>query len=215
MKFLSEEFLNKFPNQPEHMNELASFVFYRTYSRWLPELKRRETFKEAISRAVDYNISIGYKQALKQMYNNTEVLMQSSIDEAETLFESIFNLNQFLSGRTHWVGGADTQVADKFPLSNFNCAFVEPKSWSDLGEIFYLLLVGTGVGIRLGKENTSYLEPVRTDFSLLHSEFKPLPKEERIESTTMKLLENGYAKIYVGDSKEGKFTQPSLNMVNL
>lgn len=203
MTFLSKEFLDKFPTQPEHMNELASFVFYRTYSRWLPSLKRRETFKEAIARAVDYNIGIGFKHTMSLGYDNETSMKESAVQEAEVLFESIFNLNQFLSGRTHWVGGAETHVADKFPLSNFNCAFVEPKIWSDFGQIFYLLLVGTGVGIRLSKENVANLEPVRTDFELTHSEFHPLPKEERIETTTLKLLDNGYAKIYVGDSKEG------------
>src|SRR5690554_7488922 len=69
------------------------------------------------------------------------------VREAEELFDNIFNLRQFLSGRTHWVGGADTKVAEKFPLANFNCSFIEITKWNDLAELFYLLLVGTGVGL--------------------------------------------------------------------
>jgi len=201
--FLSEEFLAKYDDYPEQMNELAKFIFQRTYSRWLREERRRETYKEAMARAVDYNISIGFKERNKSKYDNYVESFDSSTAEAEHLFDNIFNQRQFLSGRTHWIGGADTKVADLFPLANFNCAFSEPKSVSDLSEIFYLLLVGTGVGIRLTRDVVYQFPHIRNDFELTHSEFKPLPKEERIEHTNVRLLENGYAKIYVGDSKEG------------
>ena len=112
MKLLSEEFLANYPDMPEHMNELGQFVFYRTYSRWLPNQKRRETWKEAVKRAVEYNVGIGIKQMEKNKYEN--IPYESIIAEAEVLFDNIFNLRQFLSGRTHWVGGAESGVADKF-----------------------------------------------------------------------------------------------------
>lgn len=44
---------------------------------------------------------------------------------------------------------------------------------------------------------------IRTNVNLLHSEFKPVLPEQRLEHTELKLLDNGFAKIYVGDSKEG------------
>lgn len=200
MKLLSEEFLAKYPDAPEHMNELGSFVFYRTYSRWLPHLGRRETWKEAVARAVEYNVGISVKQFEK---NKIKPPIDKIKDEAEKLFDNIFNLRQFLSGRTHWVGGADTKVADKFPLANFNCSFININSWSDLGELFYLLLVGTGVGYKSTKEMAKNMPPIRTNFTLLHSEYKPLPKSQRLERTKLNIMDNGFAKIYVGDSKEG------------
>ena len=58
MRLLSNDFLSQYPDMPENMNELGQFVFYRTYSRWLPSQNRRETWKEAVARAVDYNVSI-------------------------------------------------------------------------------------------------------------------------------------------------------------
>lgn len=200
MKLLSEEFLAKYPDAPEHMNELGSFVFYRTYSRWLPHLGRRETWKEAVARAVEYNVGISVKQFEK---NKIKPPTDKIKVEAEKLFDNIFNLRQFLSGRTHWVGGADTKVADKFPLANFNCSFININSWSDLGELFYLLLVGTGVGYKSTKEMAKNMLPIRTNFTLLHSEYKPLPKSQRLERTKLNIMDNGFAKIYVGDSKEG------------
>ena len=43
---LSAGFLDKYPSHPEHMSPLGLFTFYRTYSRFLPEEKRRETAVE-------------------------------------------------------------------------------------------------------------------------------------------------------------------------
>lgn len=200
MELLTQEFLNTYDDAPEHMNEMAQFTFYRTYSRWLDDKQRRETFKEAIARAVDYNVSISIQQFKD---NEFDVPMEQIRKEAEQLFDNIFNLRQGLSGRTHWVGGARTKVANKFPLSNFNCAFTEVNEWEDIAEIFYLLLVGTGVGISCSKDMAKNLPPIRRDYTLTHSEFKPVSIEERLEDTMLNLMDNGYAKIYVGDSKEG------------
>lgn len=200
MKLLSREFLEGYPDMPEHMNELSQFVFYRTYSRWLPSKGRRETWKEAVCRAVEYNMGIGIKQFKSNKINPP---MDNIIKEAEVLFDNIFNLRQFLSGRTHWVGGAESGVADKYPLSNFNCSFIYVTKWEDLTDLFYMLLIGTGVGIRCTKESASNLLPIRVDYNLIHSEYVPLPKEERLEHTKLNVMDNGYAKIYIGDSKEG------------
>ena len=200
MKLLSEEFLGKYEATPEHMNQLAQFVFYRTYTRWLKDKNRRETFKEAITRAVEYNINISIRQFVD---NDIVVPFKQIIQEAEVLFDNIYNTRQFLSGRTHWVGGSDTKVSTKFPLSNFNCAFTEINEWKDISELFYLLLVGTGVGVSCSKEMANNLPPVRRDYELTHSEFKPVSVEERLENTKLNIMDNGYAKIYVGDSKEG------------
>ena len=70
MKLLTQEFLNKYPDMPEHMNQLGSFVFYRTYSRWLPKENRRETWKEAVARAVEYNVGISKNQFQKNILKN-------------------------------------------------------------------------------------------------------------------------------------------------
>ena len=130
MQLLTDEFIDTFPNEPEHMNDLGKFVFYRTYSRWLEGKGRRETFKEAIRRAVEYNVSLSIKQTEK---NGFDVQFEDIQNEAQMLFRNIFNLQQFLSGRTHWVGGADTKVAEKYPLSNFNCFSEETEFLTDIG----------------------------------------------------------------------------------
>ncbi|WP_156337113.1 ribonucleoside-triphosphate reductase, adenosylcobalamin-dependent [Paenibacillus dakarensis] len=182
------------------MNPLGQFVYLRTYSRWLPEKGRRETWRETVRRATEYNVSLGVKHMDKIGYGAD---IEWHRKEAELLFDNMFHLRQFLSGRTLWVGGAENGVAEKYPLANFNCSFVNIAAWSDLGDLFYLLMVGTGVGFKCTKEMAANLAPIRTNTTLLHSDYEPVPKSARYERTQFRDMTNGYAKIYVGDSKEG------------
>lgn len=200
MKIISNEFLNGYPALPPHMNPLGRFVYYRTYSRYLEDKRRRETWKETVRRATEYNVGLEARHLKKLgLPINSDWLKK----EAELLFDNMFNLDQFLSGRTLWVGGAENGVADKYPLANFNCSFTNIRSWDDLGDLFYLLLVGTGVGFKCTKEFAEGLAPVRDKIKFEHGEYKPVPKAERLEHTKLVDLNNGYIKIYVGDSKEG------------
>jgi len=198
MTFLTKEFLNKYPSHPEHMTPLGLFTFYRTYSRFLPELKRRETWKETVARAVEYNVGLQAKhQEQVKLPARTDWLRQ----EAEELFDSVFNLRQFLSGRTLFIGG--TYVSEHYPMANFNCSFTNISKWSDMRELFYLLMLGSGVGFKITKEIVDQLPPIRVNANLILSPYQPVPEDYRLENTDTRFLENGFAKIYVGDSKEG------------
>jgi ribonucleoside-triphosphate reductase (thioredoxin) len=196
---LTDDFIAKYPDFPEHMNELGKFVYYRTYSRWLESEKRRETWKETVRRSVEYNVGLAIKHCEKE---KIPYEFEAYREEAEKLFDNIFNLRQFLSGRTHWVGGADTGVADKYPLSNFNCSFISINKWDDLGDVFYLLLIGAGVGVKCTKKAAANLAPIRTNTKLIHSEYNPVAPDERLENSEFIDYGNGYAKLLVGDSKE-------------
>ncbi len=199
-ELLTEEFISQYPNFPKHMSELGMFVYYRTYSRFLPKEKRRENWKETVRRAVEYNNQLVIKHLKMIGYNyNSKEIQQ----EAQQLFDAMFNLKQFLSGRTMWVGGADEGIAEKYPLANFNCSFTNICEWKDLVDLFYLLLIGTGVGFKCTEEMARNLAPIRNNIKLIHCTYEPLVKTERFEHTKLVLLENGYVKIYVGDSKEG------------
>ena len=134
-RYLTDKFLANYGDAPDHMKEIGSFVFYRTYSRWIDAEGRRETWKETVTRSVEYSIRVGIKQLKKSRSRLPQKLIQQ---EAEELFDNMFNLRQFLSGRTLWVGGAESGVADRFPLANFNCSFLNISSWKDFGDLFYL-----------------------------------------------------------------------------
>jgi adenosylcobalamin-dependent ribonucleoside-triphosphate reductase len=181
---LSKEFLSKYKHTTSPMTKLGELVYYRTYSRYLPERRRREYWWETVLRAVEYNCS----------------LIPTSVKEAEQLYDNIFNLRTFLSGRSFWVGG--TEVANKYPMSNFNCSFSIIDEFESLRDIFYLLMLGSGAGIRVLKSDVARLPKIRTDVDVTHLGCIPIPKQDRNDNTSLVFKKNS-VEIIIGDSKDG------------
>lgn len=184
MSLLREEFLKSYPDFPSHMENLAKLVYYRTYSRWLPEEGRRETWKETCARAVEYNCS----------------LAPTSAYEAQRLFDNVFNLKQFISGRSLWIGGSE--ASKKTKLANFNCSFVVIDSIKSLCDLFYLLMVGTGVGVRILPSDVKELPCFRQNVILHHQYNKHSTKQKGRENTYVE-TDGDMRIIHIGDSKEG------------
>lgn len=184
-RLLTDEFISKYKHMDSPMGQLGDFVYYRTYSRWIPEEKRREHWWETVRRAVEYNCS----------------LVDTTKGEAENLFDNIYNLRQFLSGRTFWVG--NTVVAKNYPMANYNCSFQIIDSFESFRDVFYLLMIGSGVGVRVLKDDVQKLPKIRTDFEVIHKDYTAIPINEREDSTSMEFFYNHTVKITVGDSKEG------------
>ena len=181
---LRKEFLSPYKHAPNPMEQLGSFVYSRTYSRYLPKQGRREFWWETVRRAVEYNCS----------------LAPTGREEAERLFDNIYHLRQFLSGRTLWVG--NTPVADAYPMANYNCAFEVIDSFHAYHDLFYLLMVGSGVGVRVLKDDAAQLPKIRTDVQILHKAYAPRPAAQRLEFTNLDFTVNTVT-ISIGDSKEG------------
>ncbi len=183
-KMITDKLVTKYKHLPNPMGQLGSFVYYRTYSRYLPAEGRREDWWETARRAVEYNTT----------------LVPTSKEEAEELYDNIFNLRQFLSGRTYWVG--NTPVSKQYPMSNYNCAFTVIDSFTAYSELFYLLMLGAGVGLRVLKEDVAKLPKVRTDVEVIHAMYEPKKRGQREDNTSL-VFDKDLAKIVVGDSKEG------------
>lgn len=181
---LSREFLSPYKHAPNPMEQLGTFVYTRTYSRYLKKVGRREFWWETVRRAVEYNCS----------------LAPTSKEEAEQLYDNVYHLRQFLSGRTLWVG--DTPVAENYPMANYNCAFEVIDDFRAFHDLFYLLMVGSGVGVRVLKEDAEKLPKIRTDVEILHKAYDAKPVTERLEFTDLTFTRD-MATITVGDSKEG------------
>lgn len=180
---LTQEFLDKYPDYPDCMDELAKFVYIRTYSRWLPDKNRRETWKETCARAINGNCSY----------------LPTKDGEPEKLFDNMFNLRQRISGRMLWMGG--TEALDKTPLAAYNCSGIVMDNIRSFHELFYLLMVGTGVGCRVLKEDIAKLPKFDTTKKLYHVK-TPVPQGTTLEHT--KVSNYGHSVIItVGDSKEG------------
>ena len=181
---LSREFLSRYKHAPNPMGELGSFVYSRTYSRYMPVLNRREFWWETVRRAVEYNCSLAL----------------TTREEAEKLYDNVFHLRQFLSGRTLWVGA--TQVSQAYPMANYNCAFEVIDDFHAYHDLFYLLMVGSGVGVRVLKSDAEKLPKIRTNLEIVHKAYNPRPKKERLEYTNL-TFSGDTVNLAIGDSKEG------------
>ncbi|MGH0053330.1 MAG: ATP cone domain-containing protein, partial [Sphaerochaetaceae bacterium] len=188
-KLLDDDFISPYKKMSPPMDNLGTFVFYRTYSRWLPEEERREYWWETARRAVEYNCSLD---------------PDCGPDEAKILYDNVFHLRQFLSGRTFWVGG--TEVAEKFPMANYNCAFECIDSIESLRDLFYLLMIGSGVGVKLTEETIKDFPKLRTDVRLMHLDYRESNLKGN-EVTGLAFIRGVDAlMLSVGDSKEGWVT---------
>lgn len=188
---LSSSFLNKYPDNPDFGgNGLGHFVYLRTYSRWVPEHQRRETWKETTARVVEYSLSL---------YRGPATPEQLAL-EAESMFDAVFNLRVFPAGRSLWVGGTPA-VAGR-GLANFNCSFLVVDEFPAMVEAFYALMVGAGVGFRVLPRDVEKLPPINPRIVIAHKPYNGKKPGDRIEHTQV-YEETGSVYIVVGDSKEG------------
>ncbi len=183
---LTNDFLSKYKHQPNPFpTELGEFIYYRTYSRWLEEEQRREYWWETVKRAVEYNCS----------------LAQTTKKEAEKLYDNVYHLKNFLAGRTLWT--ASTKSSKKYGMSNYNCSFTVIDSFKAYQDLFYLLMIGSGVGFRVLPRDVEQLPKIRTDVEIIHKYYEPVEKDERREYTDFDFDEDDVVTVNVGDSKEG------------
>ena len=119
-------------------------IFYQFYSRWKPELGRRETWIEAIDRYMDY-----MKGKVGDKLTDTEY---------NEVREGLLNQEICPSMRLLWAAG---KAADATNVTAYNCAYVAPTNWRDLSEIMYVSMCGAGCGFAVEKENVSQFPVIK------------------------------------------------------
>ena len=187
---LSDSFIQKYKSKkpPFGGNGLGEFVYLRTYSRWLPEKNRREEWYETVRRVTDYSIGL---------YNDEK----DHTEEAEELYDLIFNLKVFPAGRTLWIGG--TEAVKKFPMANYNCSFRVVDDLEAFSEVFYLLMLGCGTGFRILPYDVNKIPHLRSNVKIIFKN-KFVPGNQTVENSTIYPVEySNKIEIVVGDSKEG------------
>ena len=105
------------------------FIYTRTYSRWIDELGRRETWFETVSRYMDF---------MKEKLGD-----KISPKEFKDVKNAILNFEVMPSMRAMWSAG---KAADADNMSIYNCAFTTIEKLKDFAEVLYILMNGTGVG---------------------------------------------------------------------
>lgn len=125
-------------------NPLAEFVYYRTYSRWIEDEGRRETWIETIDRYINF------------MREN----LGSKLSEVEynDIREAILNQEVMPSMRLLQFAG---RAARKTNVCAYNCSFIAPRTFQDFAEIMYISMCGTGVGWSVESENIQALPQIK------------------------------------------------------
>jgi ribonucleoside-triphosphate reductase (thioredoxin) len=216
-RIVDNEFIERMQKINTPVNAISTFTFYRTYSRFDPKLNRRENFLEACVRSGEYSVGLAIKQLKKSKAWIEKVHRPLMKKEAEELIEHMYSLKAFVSGRTLYTGGST--AAELYPLSNFNCSSAVMDEYKKIGELFYLLMVGTGFGFRILKEDVEKLPTIRQDVEIEHKEYEEKLRWMRLENTKLILLNNNglnideldenedtvpvEAVMEIGDSKEG------------
>jgi len=125
-------------------NQLSEFIYYRTYSRWMDEEGRRETWIETIDRYVSF------------MKENLGTKL--SEEEYQEIRGAILRQEVMPSMRLLWSAGT---AARKNNISAFNCSFVAPTKLEDFSEVMYLSMSGTGVGFSVESQTTQALPQIK------------------------------------------------------
>lgn len=154
MSLLSNEFLDSYSQKsaPWGFGGLGEIVYLRTYSRPVEGENRNETWVETLKRVIDGAVSIGtpYTQ-----------------EEAERLFDHMFNLRCSFSGRALWQLG--TPLVSKFNGTSMNnCYFTNIEKIEDFELLFDYLMLGGGVGFSVERSKIHELPKVKVGVSVAH-----------------------------------------------
>ena len=170
MSILSAEFLLPYTKKqaPWGFGGLGEVVYMRTYSRKIENLDRSETWPETLSRVINGAVEIG---------------VPFSQQEAESLFDHMFNLRCSVAGRSLWQLG--TPLVQKFSGTSLNnCFFTNIEKIEDFELLFDYLMLGGGVG-----------------FSVERSKIHDLPKVKQV--LYIKSERTADADFIIPDSRQG------------
>ena len=129
---------------------LSDITVYMKYAKFIPELNRRETWEELVTR--NKNMHIKRYPALT--------------DEIEDVYKLVYDKKILPSMRSLQFGGKPIEIS---PNRVYNCAYLPIDHIDAFSETMFLLLGGTGVGYSVQRHHVTNLPPVN----------KPYPKRKR------------------------------------
>jgi ribonucleoside-triphosphate reductase (thioredoxin) len=125
-------------------NPLAEFVYYRTYSNWIEEEGRRETWIETVDRYVNFmKENVGDKLTDAEYADVREAILKQEAMPSMRLLQ--------FAGKA----ARTTNVAA------YNCSFIAIEKLEDFAEIMYISMCGTGVGFSVERQNVEKLPQIK------------------------------------------------------
>ena len=121
---------------------LSDLTVYMKYAKFVPELNRRETWEELVTRNMNMHIK-KYPQ-LK--------------DEIKEVYKMVYDKKVLPSMRSMQFGGKPIEIS---PNRIYNCAYLPIDHLDAFAEAMFLLLGGTGVGYSVQKHHVQNLPEIR------------------------------------------------------
>lgn len=185
---LSDDFVQQYSSKvaPWGFNGLGEIVYKRTYARDIEELGRKEEWHETIARCINGAQDIGA--------NYTK-------EEAERLFDYIFNLKGTFAGRCLWQLG--TPLVEKMSaVSLVNCWHTSISKVEDFKFLMDHLMVGGGVGFTVERAVVHDFPKVKKVNSISHQKSNDadfiVPDSRQGWSSLLEKVLNSY--FYSGES---------------
>ena len=124
-------------------NALDEFVYLRSYAKWIPEERRRETWVETVDRYMSFmRENLGDKLTEKEYSELRMSILKQEIMPSMRLME--------FSG----------EAARRCNACGYNCTFTAPVKLEDFAEIMYLSMQGCGVGFAVESQNVEQLPQI-------------------------------------------------------
>lgn len=124
-------------------NALGEFVYLRSYSKWIPEQGRRETWVETVNRYINFmHKQLGDKLTRKEYLEVREAILKQEIMPS-------MRLMQFAG-----------EAVERCNVPAYNCSFIAPSQLRDFAEIMYISMQGTGVGFTVESANVQQLPQI-------------------------------------------------------
>jgi len=121
---------------------LSDITVYMKYAKYRPELNRRETWEELVTRNMDMHI---------KKYPKLE-------EEIRENYKFVYDKKVLPSMRSMQFAGKPIEIS---PNRIYNCAFAPIDDYRVFAEIMFLLLGGTGVGYSVQKHHVDQLPEIR------------------------------------------------------
>ena len=125
---------------------LSNITVYMKYAKYIPELNRRESWSELVTRNMDMHI---------KKYPNLE-------DQIRVNYELVYDKKVLPSMRSLQFGGKPIEIS---PNRVYNCGYLPIECVDAFPEIMFLLLGGTGVGYSVQKHHVAKLPPVNRPYT--------------------------------------------------
>ena len=145
---LPKSFVSKYENiePPFGFNGIGKFTYERTYSRLIGD--RKERWFETVERVVNgtFNMQLDWFNT-----NHMNFDIKKSLDDAEKMYDLIFNMKFLPPGRGLWAMGTSITDERKLYASLNNCAFVSTENLLDNPtEPFTFLMDASMLGVGVG-----------------------------------------------------------------